>query len=405
MPFNRLPNYEFKYRPLLLACFYAGVILFVSASAVMAQDAPGGGTSIIENAIAVSKNSEEGLKELWDITFTDGYSPGYLAVMDFAKKIMVIPFFWLFIPMTRAFTFNRYEEIFKHVAWLVLVAMLTVNNYGLITKITYGSRNFINDSTREILSFQLGPVTMKDALTDVILTQEGIDIISAKLVECEAKEGPEQLECFNDGSESALEEIEKAEEATKVLGIKTSGLQRLRERLLKTIAGTETGADGTALEGLADAYVGFYGFLYQSAGQAIAQQLMKGFQSAMMTIIDVGFYLTAMLAPVAVASTLAPLQPRILFVWGAGIIAFALMKMGYNILIGAIATIALTIDASSGVGTDIFGSTGLLIAMGVFSPLLAMAMGGWAGTQLVHAAAGGAAALITMIPVPTPGLK
>ena len=399
---SNLSGRSFTYRPLLFACFCAGVVLFVSASAVMAQDAPGGATSIIENAIAFSENSEKGLDELWEITFTGGYSSGYLAVMDFAKKIMVIPFFWLFIPMTRAFTFNRYEDIFRHIAWLVLVAMLTINNYGLITQITYGSRNFINASTKEILSFQLGPVTMRDALTDVILTQQGISIIEAKLIECEAKEGQEQLKCFNDGAEKAKEEIEKAENATKVLGIKTSGLQRLRERLQKTIAGTDVNATGTVLDEAIDAFIGTYGFLYQSAGQALAQQLMKGFQSAMMTIIDVGFYLTAMLAPVAVAATLAPLQPRILFVWGSGIIAFALMKMGYNILIGAIATIALTIDASAGVGTDIFGSSGLLIAMGVFSPLLAVAMGGWAGTQLVHAAAGGAAAAIAMIPVPIP---
>ena len=137
----------------------------------LAGDAPGSATSILENAIQVSKNSEAGLDDLWMMTFTGSYSPGYLAVMDFAQKIMVIPFFWLFIPITRAFTFNRYEEIFKHVAWLVLVAMLTVNNYGLITQISYGARNFVNDTTLEILSFQLGPVTMQDALSDVLLTQ------------------------------------------------------------------------------------------------------------------------------------------------------------------------------------------------------------------------------------------
>ncbi|MGB5915839.1 MAG: hypothetical protein WBG63_13305, partial [Phormidesmis sp.] len=66
--------------------------MFVSASAGIAQDAPGSATSILKNAIDVSKSSEEGLNELWEITFTGTYSPGYLAVMDFAKKVMVIPF-------------------------------------------------------------------------------------------------------------------------------------------------------------------------------------------------------------------------------------------------------------------------------------------------------------------------
>lgn len=397
-------NRQYKYSPLLATCFYVGLLLAISASAAMAQDAPGGATSILENAIKVSESSEAGINDLWEMTFTGGYSPGYLAVMDFARKVMVIPFFWLFIPITQAFTFNRYEEIFRHVAWLVLICVLTVNNYGLTTKITYGSRNFINESTREILSFQLGPVTMKDALTDVLLTQQGEDVIRARLVECEAKEGPEQLKCFNEGAKVAKNEIEQAENATRVLGVKTSGLQRLLERLNQTIAGTDTNVTETDLDELLDNVVGYYGFLYQSAGQAIAQQLMKGFQSAMMTIIDAGFYLTAMLAPMAVACSLAPLQPRILFIWMSGIIAFALMKMGYNILIGAIATIAISIDAGVE-GTNIFGSTGLLIAMGVFSPLLAMAMGGWAGTKLVHAAGAGAQIAISAIPVPMPRLK
>lgn len=374
---------------LLVVCFYAGVILFVSASAGIAQDAPGSATSIIENAIDVSKSSEEGLNELWEITFTGAYSPGYLAVMDFAKKVMVIPFFWMIIPITRAFTFNRYEEIFKHVAWLVLICVLTANSYGLMTKIAYGSRNFVNDTTKEILSFQLGPVTMKDALSDVLLTEEAKETIRLNFVECEAKEGEEQLKCFEDGARVAKEEIAKAEETTTALGLNISGFKRLQDRLNKIIGDIDSATDS---EG--DLVFGLVNFYFQSAGQAIAQQLMKGFQSAMMTIIDVGFYLTAMLAPIAVAASLAPLQPRIIFIWGAGFIAFALMKMSYNILIGAIATVALTIDATN------FGSTGLLIAMGVISPLLAMAMGGWGGARLVHAMAGGASAAIALMPVP-----
>ena len=50
-----------------------------------------------------------------------------------------------------------------------------------MTKIAYGSRNFVNDTTREILSFQLGPVTMKDALSDVLLTEEAKEDHSIKL--------------------------------------------------------------------------------------------------------------------------------------------------------------------------------------------------------------------------------
>ena len=386
-------NHRYKYRPLIVACFYAGLIVFISASAVMAQnsggDAPGSAPSMLENAIEVSKSSEEGLDNLWNITFTGSYSPGYLAVMDFARKVMVIPFFWLFIPITRAFTFNRYEEIFKHVAWLVLICVLTVSNYGLITKIAYGSRNFVNATTMEILSYQLGQVTMQDALTDVLLTEGAKDEIRINFTDCEAKEGEEQLKCFQDGAARANKALEEVDEATNFQGIK-----RLRERLGKIVSVIDS--DENPSTAMANSLVNFF---FQSAGQAIAQQLMKGFQSAMMTIIDVGFYLTAMLAPVAVAASLAPLQPRIIFIWGAGFIAFALMKMSYNILIGAIATVALTIDA-----TD-FGSTGLLIAMGVISPLIAMAMGGWGGARLVHAMAGGATAVISMVPVPMPRPK
>ena len=178
------------------------------------------------------------------------------------------------------------------------------------------------------------------------------------------------------------------------MGLNISGFKRLQERLDKIIGDINLAKDSQN-----DMTFGLVNFFFQSAGQAIAQQLMKGFQSAMMTIIDVGFYLTAMLAPIAVAASLAPLQPRIIFIWGAGFVAFALMKMSYNILIGAIATVALTIDATN------FGSTGLLIAMGVISPLLAMAMGGWGGARLVHAMAGGASAAIAMVPVPMPRPK
>lgn len=382
-------NHRSKNRQLITTCFFAGLGLAVFASAAMAQDAPGSATSILENAIEVSKNSEKGLNELWEMTFAGGYSPGYLAVMDFAQKVMVIPFFWMFIPITQLFVFNKYEEIFRHVAWVVLVAMLTFNNYGLITKISYGSRNFINDTTRGILTYQLGPVTMQDALTDVLLTQQAKDNIQLMFAECEAKEGQEQLDCFKEGAIDAKRALEAASEANRFAGI-----QRLQGRLAKIIEAIDKTKDPSVA--MTDALLSFY---FQSAGQALTQQLMKAFQSAMMTIIDVGFYLTAMLGPVAVATSLAPLTPRVLFIWGAGFIAFALMKMAYNLLIGAIATVAITIEA-----TD-FGSTGLMIAMGVLSPLLAMAIGGWGGARLVHAMTGGATAALAMVPVPMPRPK
>lgn len=386
MLFNQLQ----KHKTPLLVCFYAGLIVFVCAStAAMAQDTSGSATSILENAIEVSKSSEEGLDDLWNITFTGNYSPGYRAVIDFARKIAVIPFFWLFIPMTKAFTSSRYEEIFKHVAWLILICMLAANSYGLVTRLSYGSRNFVNTTTRELLTFQLGEVTMRDALSDVLLTEEAKEIIRLKFVECEAKNGEEQVECFQEGARDAKDDILQAEAAMNKLGANISGFRRLVERLDKIIGDINLAEDSQN-----DMTFGLVNFFFQSAGQALAQQLMKGFQSAMITIIDVGFFLTAMLAPVATVASLAPLQPRILFIWAGGFIAFALMKMGYNILIGAIATIALTIDATS------FGSTGLLIAMGVFSPLLAMAMGGWAGTRIVHAAAGGIQTGVSVIPVP-----
>ncbi|EDX82634.1 hypothetical protein S7335_935 [Synechococcus sp. PCC 7335] len=383
---------QVKYRSYLVACFYAGLILFVSASAVFAQDAPGGPTSILDNALEVSIKSEEGLNELWKTTFTNGYSPGYDAIIDFARKIAVIPFFWLFIPITRDFVSNRYEEMFKHVAWLVLILMLSANDFGLITTISHGSRNFINASTREILSFQLGPVTMQDALTDVLITEEAKATIQANLAECEAKEGEEQKKCYVDGAEEAKESLEEIRNDKRFLGIRFARLESLIKRLDRVIKDI----DITANNGMNDMTFGLLNFAFQTTGQAITQQLMKGFQSAMMTIIDVGFYLTALLAPVAVVSSLAPLQPRVLFIWGAGYVGFALMKMSYNILIGAIAAVASLIQA-----TD-FGSTGLLISMGVLSPILAMGMGSWAGTRLVHAMAGGATAMVSMIPVPVP---
>lgn len=377
----------------LSICFYVSLLLVASTSVAMAQTngATGevtGASSILENAIEVSRKSEAGLNALWEFTFTDNFSPAYRATGVFATEFMVIPFFWLVIPMARAFVYTKYDEIFRHIAWILVVMMLTVNSYGLTAKLAYGTRGWINGATLSILEVQLGEVTMRDALNDVLLTEQAKAVIQAKLAECEAKESEEQIDCFVEGANKALEDIRAAERSVGL-----SGLRRLEERLQGIIEASIR--DGLTLDDL-NPNSDFLKFFYVSAGQALAQQLMKGFQNAMLTMMDVGYFLTALLGPVAVAASLAPLKPRILLIWATGIISFGLMRMAYNILVGAIATVALFGNNSD------TGSTGLLIGMAVFSPLLAMAMASWGGARIVHAMVGGATAVVAMIPVPIP---
>ncbi|NJM99409.1 MAG: hypothetical protein HC800_21750 [Phormidesmis sp. RL_2_1] len=380
-------------RKVLIACFYTALALAAISPAVFAQDGSvTGAKSILEGAVEVSKQSQEGLDDLWQTTFTGNFSPAYQATSNFARQVMVIPFFWLFIPMSRAFVFSRYEDIFKHVGWIILVMMLTLNDFSLTAKLSYGARNWMNATTFTILQQQVGAVSMQDALNDVLLTEQAKSVIRLNFAECEAKEGQEQLKCFNDGATKAVEEIEKAEQSKR-----WPGTQRLLARLNAVIqatgdTGEELGPVRDRLRQFNNSPQALLDFLFQSSGQALSQELIKGFQQAMVTVIDVGFFLTAMLGPVAAALTLAPLQPRILLIWATGIFSFGLMKMSYNILIGAIATVALLIDATDA------SSTGLLIAMGVLSPLLAMAMAAWGGARIVHAMVGGATAAIALVP-------
>lgn len=388
------------YRTPLSVCLCVGFFLFVFASAAWAQENANGVTgakSILDNAIEVSQQSEDGLNELWEMTFTGSFSPAYNATANFARQIMVIPFFWLFIPISKAFIQNRYDDIFRHVSWIVLVAMFTANGYALTARLSYGSRAFVNASTLTILEQQVGPVTMQDALRDALLTEEAKSNIQRRLAECEAKEGDEQLKCFEAGARQAEADIARAENSARF-----PGLVRLRNRLSALIGELEKARETQASEGynpfqenveMSNTLLNFY---FQSAGQALAQQLMKSFQNAMVTMMDVGYFLTAMLGPVAVAASLAPLRPRVLFIWLTGFFSFALMKMSYNILIGAIATVALLVDA-----TD-FGSTGLLMAMGVLSPIIAMSMAAWGGTRVVHAMTSGASVIASVIPIPLP---
>ena len=394
------------YRKPLTVCFCIGLSVFLLmsiASTAIAQESGDvtkvqGAGSIIENAIIVSTKSAQGLDELWDTTFTGSYSPGYLATMDFARKLMVIPFFWLFIPITRAFVFNRYEEMIQHVACLVLVIMLTANNYALTTKISYGLRGFINDTTLTILQQQLGKVSMQDALNDALLTQSARDHIQLRFAECEAKEGQEQLDCFEEGARLAKEEIQALEDLTYVPGLpnlKLPGLTRMGKRLDALLKALGEQRRNGELE-LGDTALQFANFYFQSAGQAMAQQLIKGFQNAMVTLMDVSLYLAALIGPVAVAASLAPMKPRIFFIWLVGFFTSGLMKAFYNILIGAIATVASLIDATE------FGSTGLLIAMGVLSPFIAIAMAGWGSVQILNAMTGGITAIVNVVPAPIP---
>ncbi len=346
-----------------------------------------GGRTILEDNI----NQIQKVQSAWDKRWLDIFSGSnglYDGINKFAAIIVVGAFIAFAVTWVKEAIERGIFPALPQVLWVFLVFVLLYNNGRMLGSVTLGLRNLINDQTRIVLEVQIGQASMLEALNDVIVSQQAKTIIQQQYAACEAKIGQAQLDCFKEAGDRAKAIIDREYRAK---GWFTAGVQRLWAHIdaigqrLQQESQNRPGQDASTFTGdlLTES-------LLATAGQAVAQQLLKGFQWAFANMLELAMLLTGLIGPLAVAGSILPLGSRPIWSWLIGFFSLGLAKFSYNVIVGLAATVVVAADAQS--SSDI----GFLLLISVLAPILALAIAGGGGMAVFRGMSGGITRMISV---------
>ena len=266
----------------------------------------------------------------------------------------------------------------------------------MLASLTLGIRDIINVQTRTVLNVQVGEISMLEALNDVVISQQAKAFIQQQYAECEAKEGQAQINCLLTAGQNARNELEQE---YKAQGFWSAGLQNLWSRIEQVNQQVEQAyRSGNSTPNTDPLTTTIAGTLLQTGTQALAQQILKGWQWAFANTLELSMLLTGLIGPIAVAGSVIPLQGRPLWAWLVGFFSLGMAKFSYNILVGLAATVVVAADAQTQ------GDFGFLLLISVLAPILALAIAGGAGMAVFRGISGGVTRIIaigtSVIPFP-----
>ena len=355
----------------------------------------GGSTGLIQDSI----KQIESIQDAWDAHWTDIFTTTnglYLGINQFAAIILVGTFIFFAVGWVKDAVERGIFPALPHIVWILVIATLLYNNGAMLGAITLGIRNVINAQTKTVLEIQVGDVSMLEALNDVVISQQAKDLIQREYTSCEAKEGQAQVDCLIEAGERAQRRLQ---EEYRDPGFWPPGVQRLWERVRaitdKIEQDSQTSDDRRFVNPLGDILVET---VVQTANQALALKLLKGWQWAFSSILELAMLLTGLMGPIAVAGSAMPLQGRPLWAWLTGFFSLGMAKFSYNIIIGLAAMVLVTADAQSQ------SDFGFLLLIGILAPILALAIAGGAGMAVFRGVSGGVTRIVSVgtaaLPIP-----
>lgn len=386
-------SFRHRAQNLALLVFLSLFVILLVASPASAQLRGG---ELLQKSVDAATISEDAMDNMWKALFAPD-SLLYNQLVSTAKLIVIIAFPFVMMAFGNSVKEQNAAKSGEIIAWVFVVFILLYDNGAMLKQATQGTRTIINKEAIALLDVQVDTLTIKDAMRDVILTQQLRDRIRNSYTECEAKEGSSQLECLDEAADFA-EEMVSEYERKGFLG-KLPGLNRYvisvraqKARYKQALAAAKDDIEERKSlnnQAVAESNALFFHSITGAGNQA----LLKSFQNWFTYGFEFALMLTGMLGPLAVAASLIPKSPRAVFSWLIGMISIGILKLSYNLVVGFAALYASEASLIES------GSAGFLAMVSIGAPFIAVAVAGGGGAAIFFALGKTNAMVATIIPV------
>lgn len=319
----------------------------------------------IINTLELSRATSGAWDQAWQTIFRTSAASGevglWLALVRFALILGAVSI--LFLALKEG------KEILARQSWSDLVTMFVYplvvmfflsGNGQLLANTVLLMRQVATIQIREVLEIQVGGLTFNQAISNVALSQAGRTQIEAIYLECRDKTGDALLACWNDPAKrEAVERIVSAAEQANQGTL--NSLQRFAQAILN-------GGEGINVAEFITVPL-----------LKLVETLLWALTWAFLNALEAALLVTALFAPISMALSVLPLGSKPIWAWGIGFMSLFGMQLGWNLLVGLVASILVIAEAQA------ISDLAFPVFIAIFAPVLVTFVSGGGGIALYNA--------------------
>jgi hypothetical protein len=313
------------------------------------------GINLLNTAINITRSTAQSWNQLWgELIAPNGEL--WAGLCNFAITLALICIILLSLKMFVDYSQGRFfwSDLIATSIWPLVIIIFLANNGSLLANTVIVARNIASSQVTAILNIQVADLSFRQAITNVTLSVNAKQQILALYKECQGKQAQERTTCLQE-KQPLVEQI--VAEAERVNGGPIAALQQLLNDLRNSVLNPSSTLTGAI------------------AGAAVFTFLL-GLQWAFVNILEAALIMTATFAPIAMALSMLPVGTKSIWAWASGFISLFGIQLGYNILIGMVATVIVAAGVQS--ATDL----AFVIFISICAPVLAVAIAGGGGIAL-----------------------
>ena len=354
-------------------------------SYLLAQEGSEAAASILQQSLELSKGTVQAWQETWISVFDPSDMTGMWSVMVETSKV-IAGFCLLYMAIKSGSELLNSQSIGKVVEMLsfpIISVLLLSGNGKLLAYITLAIREVGYFVVRSVTERQVMGVRLEIATEQLKRNNIGVQRINQLYGECISYVGEELTNCWQSkGAEG--EAIINALEKTSNVDMSPARAFAETAMLLGTQADGTIGflsEAGTGLKGIASFFQGGFSEVVQDQAFPVIQAVLYALQWAFVNMSEAALLITAVLAPIALVMSILPTAGRPIFIWGSAMISILGMQLGYNLVVGIVATVLINTEGNV---VEVASNLGFLAFASVFAPLFATAGATWGGAAMFN---------------------
>lgn len=341
------------------------------------------GVFVVNNADKVSALFAQAWDKTWDIALdTTLYQVITNVGRFFAVSTILI---WLFTFFRELLEDGISRKVSSELIWPILVIYFLSGSGQNLASFTKGMRYIINETNQAVLTAvatATGPVNSTidiQARLATIVDHAAVEQqIAAVRAECNTKTTNQDLiDCLQQAQVRANEILDQFRNAHPP----STWLDAISNQLQTTITDPLTALQN-AVNGTSNAISNSFNTVLKTAVDIlpmtiVIETLILAFQAAFQAAVEIALLLTALMGPIALGASLLPIGGKPIYAWLTGFWSLGICKLSLNIITALVATAfyeAGPIDTLR-----------ILITIGLFAPIFALALAAGGGMAIFNA--------------------
>ncbi len=337
--------------------------------------AEGDALDIVTSSINIARATAESWSVAWRDALDSQDGGLWTGIVALSRILLAMSLLYLAVrDGSEILQKQSWTDLARLFVWPLVIIFFLTNNAQLLSSMVRGLRAIGYAQTQAVLNFQLGELAFRDALSRQGLTAAGREELQNLYAECQGLVGEELLTCWSEKQPAAEAIVQRAE---SLAGTSLAALRQFQAALnrinpvVTTVGGTLGGIiTGQGLEAAAGNAVSS---ALRDNLMPVIRAILYGLQWMVNNLLEAALLLTALFSPIAMSLSLLPFQGRPIIAWLIGFITLFGVQVGYNIVVGLVAT--RVVESGAELASDLGFS--MLLAIG--APALALLISGGGG--------------------------